>query len=708
MVAKKKKNTVDSEKVKQVPFKVIDRDLSWLSFNDRVLQEAADERVPLIERLRFLGIFSNNLDEFFRVRVGTLRRMASLPEKALKQLEFDPKKVLNRIRKAVIEQQQRFELIFQQILKELKKKGIRHVNETELTPAQSSFVRSYFAEVVRPALVPVMLDRKGKIPELRDRVIYFAIHLKGKKVSDKNRYSIIEIPSQVLPRFLVLPRSKGEDECVIFLDDVIRHCLDDVYSIFDHEGVEAFTVKVTRDAELDLEKDLSKSMMEKISKSVKNRMKGEPVRFVYDKAMSQDLLEFIMKRMKVEHGENVIPGGRYHNFRDFIQFPTMGKRELVYDVLKPLEHPFLVHSKSIFEMIRQRDVMLSYPYQSFNYIIDLLREAAIDPQVKDISINLYRVANQSKIINALINAVQNGKAVKAVIELQARFDEENNIKVANKLQEAGIKVVYGVPGLKVHSKLILISRKEPGGTTLYAHVGTGNFHERNALVYGDHSLLTADPRISREVAKVFRFFDVNFQRGTYRHLFVSPFNTRKRFIKLIDQEIKNARKEKDAYIIIKLNNLVDDEMIEKLYEASCAGVKIQLVIRGICCLIPGVKGMSENIQAVSIVDRFLEHARVFIFCNGGDELMFISSADWMPRNLDGRVEVTAPIYDPGVKKQLRKVINIQLNGSAKARILDKDQANFYRYKVERIKDPLQSQIETYRYFQKALQKGKSQ
>lgn len=699
-MGKKKKKKDDSQP------RTNNRDLSWLSFNDRVLQEAADERVPLIERLRFLGIFSSNLDEFFRVRVASLRRITAISGKTKKHLGFDPKKVLPRIQKTVLEQQNQFEQIFNKIIRDLKKKGVRHINENELSTAQSNFVKTYFNEVVRPTLVPVMLDKKTPFPELRDKVIYFAIRLGYRKNKDKYRYSIMEIPTGVVSRFLVLPKEKGEDDCVILLDDVIRHCLSEVYSsVFDYDRFNAYTVKLTRDAELDIENDFSQSIVEKITKSLKKRKKGEPVRFVYDKDMPAELLELIMKRAKVTQGENVIPGGKYHNFRDFMAFPAVGPKELVNEPLKPLQHRLLVQSASMFEVMRKKDVLLSFPYQTFNYVIDLLREAAIDPTVSEISINLYRVANQSKIINALINAVRNGKTVTAIIELQARFDEENNIKMANKLQDEGVKVIYGVQGLKVHAKLILITRKEYGGTKHYVHVGTGNFHEKNALIYSDFSLLTSDERITREVEKVFQFFKANFQRGNYRYLMVSPFNARKRIYDLINYEIFNAKRQHQAYIIIKLNNLVDEEMIEKLYEASSAGVKIKLIVRGICCLIPGVKGMSENIEVISIIDRFLEHSRVLIFCNDGNEQMFITSADWMPRNLDFRVEVGVPVFDPGVRKQLREVIDIQLSDSAKARIIDARQSNRYRHENTQVTSQIRSQTDTYKYFVKTMQKA---
>lgn len=685
---------------------LINRDISWLSFNERVLQEASDDRVPLLERLRFLGIFSNNQDEFFRVRVAALQRMDSLPAKAKKQLGFDPRKILERIQKIVMTQQASFEQAFATIMKKLQKNGIYHINEKELTPAQSMVVKNYFAETVRPALVPIMFSKRPKFPDLKDKVIYLAIKLGYKRDAQKVDYSLIEVPAQVVSRFLVVPdKDKGRTN-VILLDDVIRHCLSEIYSIFDYDKIEAFTIKITRDAELDIGVDLSKSLVEKLARSIKKRKKGEPVRFIYDQAMPKDLLQFIMKNLELEDNDHIIPGGRYHNFKDFIKFPVIGTSELAYEPFPSLPHRFLENEKSILDVIKQRDVLLSFPYQSFSYIIDLLREAAIDPRVRSIKINLYRVAEKSKIINALLNAAKNGKDVTVIIELQARFDEENNIKMANKLEEEGVKVIFGVQGLKVHSKLILISRHENKKDVLYAHIGTGNFHEGNAKVYCDHSLLTADERLTKEVARVFTFFSANYQRGVYRYLFVSPFNTRKRIIELIQAEIKNAKRRHDAYITIKMNNLTDPELIARLYDASKAGVKVRLIIRGMCCLIPGVKGLSENIEAVSIIDRFLEHSRVLIFCNDGNELMFLSSADWMERNLDSRVEVTTPVFDSDVRAQIRNVIGHQLRGTAKARILDKDMKNIFKYELLKGKEVYRSQYETYAYFKRLIEKKK--
>lgn len=694
---KKKKNI-------KLKFETINRDISWLSFNERVLQEANDKRVPLIERLRFLGIFSNNLDEFYRVRVASLRRMGLLGVKSHKNIGFDPRKILKKIQDISLQQQKEFEKCFGKLIKELELEGIRIRKENELTEAQGKFVSEYFEETVRQTLVPIMLEKKVKLPFLKDKVIYLAIKLSATKRLGDFHYALIEVPSQVVSRFLVLPEAEKGISDIILLDDVIRYCFKEIFSIFDYDKIEGYTVKLTRDAELDIEDDVSFSIVEKVSKSLKKRKKGLPVRFIHDEKIPDDLLKMVFKKLKLEEGENIVPGGRYHNFKDFINFPTLGNKRLVNEELPPLAHPVLNNTRSIFQVIKKKDVLICYPYQSYNYIIDLLREAAIDPKVTSIMINLYRVANKSKVINALINAAKNGKNVVVVVELQARFDEENNIKLSEKLQEEGVKVIFGVTGLKVHSKLFLIERNEGAKKKLYAHIGTGNFHEGTARIYSDLSLLTADDRLTKEVQKLFNFFQNNYKQSNYRYLFVSPFNTRKRLIDLISEEIRNARRQHDAYILLKMNNLVDTELIKKLYQASNEGVKIQLIIRGVCSLVPGVKGLSENIEAISIIDRFLEHSRIFVFGNDGHELMFISSADWMERNLDHRIEVTAPIYDNEVRKQIRDLLNLQLKGESKSRIIDRSQSNIYKGEIKSDKNLFRSQIEAYKYFKSILKK----
>lgn len=652
------------------------RDLSWLSFNQRVLQEAEDPRVPLLERLRFLGINSNNRDEFFRVRVATIRRMIKFGRKGQELLGTNPERLLEKIQHVILKQQARFEKSYTSLLKELKSRGIFMIDEKGLTPEQGRFVRDFFFEKVEPFLSPIMIDSASKFPYLKDKSVYLAVKLSRKKKDKKSAYALIEIPTDEVSRFLVLP-ADGKTTQIIMLDDVIRYCMADIFSIFDFDDIRAYAIKLTRDAELDIDSDVSKGWMEKIEKSVKQRKKGVPVRLAYDQAIPDDLVEFILKRINIHKAEYLIPGGRYHNFKDFINFPPLGRKELLYKPITPLEHPELAGQRSLFRVIRQKDILLAYPYQSFAHIIDLLKEASIDPKVQSIHITLYRAARNSSIVNSLINAVKNGKQVTAVVELQARFDEETNIFLANRLQEEGANVIFGVPGLKVHSKLFLITRKEEGKTVHYAHIGTGNFNEQTARLYTDHALLTADKRITREVERLFAFYKDNYKTGHYKYLIVSPFNTRKRFIKLIEQEIENANAGKPAWMMLKMNSLVDRELISKLYEASQAGVRIRMIVRGICALVTDTPGLSDNISVISIVDKFLEHSRIFIFCGGGDEQVYIGSSDWMSRNLDYRSEVSTPIFDPLLRSQLKAYMEQQFNDTTKARRIDRNQENKY-------------------------------
>ena len=477
-----------------------------------------------------------------------------------------------------------------------------------------------------------------------------------------------------------------------------------LFSRFHYDHFEAYTIKLTRDAELDIDNDLSKSFLEKINESVLDRRKGQPVRFVYDEKISKDLFKFIVDGLEISTDDNLIPGGRYHNFKDFMSFPFLGKKHLHYEELTPLQNPFIRPNHSIFDAIRKNDILLHFPFQKFTHYINWIREASIDPNVTSIKTTLYRVAKDSNVINALINAALNGKQVTVNIELQARFDEETNIFYSRRLEESGIRVLFGIPGLKVHSKLTLISRTEEGRTVDYAAIGTGNFHEGTARVYADILLLTMDSNITTETARVFEFIEFPYRIITFNHLIVSPNYQRSRLNGLIDNEIENARKGKPAAVILKVNSLVDTDMIHKLYKANDAGVKITLIVRGICSLIPGVKGLSENIEAISIVDRFLEHARIFVFHNNGEELFFISSADWMTRNIDNRVEVSVPIYDGRLKKELKKIIEIQLKDNVKARIIDESQGNRYK-KRGLVEKPLRSQLEIYGFYKK-LNEGK--
>jgi polyphosphate kinase len=678
---------------------IINRDLSWLSFNDRLLQEASDPIVPLIERIRFLGIYSNNLDEFYRVRVATLRRIIALGKKTVEGYNGTPKKLLDEITNITIKQQKKFDVAYKRVLKELEKKNVFHVDETELNPEQIEFVRKHYENEVKHEIVPIMLNKKTKFPRIKDKAIYLAIKIQNSKGAA--HYSIIEIPR--ITRFILLDEENARK--VIILDDIIRSNLSRIFSIFPHTKISAYTFKITRDAELDFDDDINLGLLEKMEKSLKKRKVGSPVRFVYDQEMPSDLLDLLLKNLSIKKGQNTIPGGRYHNFKDFIKFPDFGVPDMVYRVIPPLEHHELAQSDSIIKEVLKKDILLHYPYQKFDYIIDLLREAAIDPKVTEIKINLYRVASNSKVMLTLINAIKNGKKVTVVIELLARFDEENNIFWANKLKENGATIIFGMQHLKVHSKLLLITRIKDNKEQHIAHVGTGNFNEVTSKVYSDFSLLTSNKLITAEVKKVFELFENSITRRIFKELFVSPLNTRRRFVELINEEIKAAKKKQPAKILLKLNNLTDEKMIEKLYEASQAGVKITLMIRGICCLVPGVKGMSENIEAVALIDRFLEHARIAIFHNKGNELYYISSADWMERNLDRRIEVTAPILDKDHQKIIREVLDIQLGDNLKTRIIDKHQKNEYKRDD---KPKYRSHIATYEYFQKLLENAKKE
>ena len=655
-------------------FEILNRELSWLSFNERVLQEAEDKTVPLIERIKFLGIFSSNRDEFFRVRVATVKRMLGAGKKGKLVLGEDPDILLGKIQKTVIGQANKFDHIYLDILADLKKNGVLIINETELQPLQSKFVRQFFHDEVMPALVPIMLDNTRPFPFLKDKAVYFLIKLN--RDAKRSRHALIEIPAEVLPRFVVLP-SQDEKKYIILLDDVIRYCMDDVFSIFDHTTVDAYTIKLTRDAELDIDNDVNQSIVEKISRSLKKRKQGAPVRLTYDNDMPVEMLDFLMKKIGGIKTDNLIPGGRYHNFKDFMSFPNLGVKSFLYEPIYQLDHESFVGVKSFLSVIRSKDVLLSYPYHSFRHIIDVLREASIDPKVESIKMTLYRAAKHSRIVNALINAMKNGKKVTVVVELQARFDEEANLHLAGKLKEEGATVIYGVPGLKVHSKLFLITRKDNRKIEQFAHIGTGNFNEQTARFYCDHALLTADKRITEDVSRLFEFYENNLKRGVFQHLLVAPFFMRRKLTDLIAKEVKNAKEGKPASIFLKLNNLVDKEMIQRLYDAGEAGVKIKIIVRGICGIIPG-ESFSKNIEAVSIVDKFLEHSRVFVFSNAGNPKYFLSSADWMARNLDFRSEVAVPIYDAGLKTDLQKQMDLQWNDNQKTRLIDKRQNNAYR------------------------------
>ena len=685
----------------------LDREKSWLAFNARVLQEAGDEAVPLLDRLRFLGIFSNNLDEFFRVRFAAIRRLSLSGVSGEKVLGgITAKQLLKDITEIVIQQQSESLRILSIIEKKLQKENIFMINEYEISEEQEDFIKDYFIQKVSPALVTIILNDLAEFPTLKDTVGYLAVKLVMKptkptrsllnivKPKQEIRYAVIEIP-KTINRFVVLP-SSNEKKHVIFLDDVIRHNLSSIFNIFDYESVSAHMIKITRDAQLEIDSDLSKSMLEKIATSVKDRRIGEPVRFIYDQKIEKDTLKFFLSKMHIDATDSVIPGGRYHNRRDYMDFPNLGRFDLLYSTNEPLPVCGLGLEGSILEKISKKDYLVNAPYQSFSYLIKFLREAALDPKVTTIKITLYRLAKNSQIISSLINAAKNGKKVTVQIELQARFDEASNIYYAEQMQTEGINLIFGIKGLKVHSKICVIERIEFGKLKRYGLVSTGNFNESTAKVYTDVTVFTCHQQILKDIDKIFDFFDVNFRVHRYKHLIVSPHYTRTRFYKLIDREIHNALVGNEAYIKLKMNSLSDFPMIDKLYEASRAGVKIQLQIRGICSLIPGVKGMSENIEAISIVDNYLEHSRVYIFANNGDPDVFISSADFMTRNLDGRVEVTCPIYDQSIKKELIDTFNIGWKGNVKARYHSEKLDN--KYRVRGHNPVFRAQLETYNYY----------
>ena len=677
----------------------VNRELSWLSFNARVLQEASDPTVPLVERIKFMGIFSNNMDEFFKVRVATIKRMIDLKIDSKKMLGEKPKKLMTQVQHKVMTLQSKSQQTYRDILVELERENIHIVDETRLSPEQQEFVVAYFHDKVLSAISPIMFSNVDKFPYLEDRAIYLATKLTR---ANKNfEYAIVDIPVSVVPRFIRLPDIEDK-KYIILLDDIIRFNIREVFAIFKYEKYETYTIKLTRDAELDIDNDLTKSFLEKISKGVTRRRSGQPVRFVYDQDIPKDLFNYLMKKLELTGEDNLIPSGRYHNFKDFMSFPNVGRKDIEYVPALPVDHTRIRTGKSILKAIDNQDVLLHFPYQKFSNYINLLREAAIDPDVTKIKITLYRVSKDSQVISALVNAVQNGKQVTVVIELQARFDENNNIYWARRLEEVGVKVMFGIPGLKVHSKLTLITRKIANRQRHYSVIGTGNFHEGNAMAYTDVSLLTSDQRIGREVEKIFDYFENPFKYPSFNHLLVSPQFMRRKIYALVDEEIRNATAGRNAWIMIKINNLVDPDVIRKLYQASQAGVIIKIVVRGICSLIPGVPGMSENIEAVSIVGRYLEHSRIFIFCNGGNEKYYISSADWMTRNLNARIEVAAPVYDPELQKELKFVIETQLSDNVKARIINAEQDN--RYKRDN-NSSLESQDILYKHYADLLSAG---
>lgn len=675
------------------------REISWLHFNERVLQEAMDKNTPLIEKVKFLGIYSNNRDEFFRVRVATLKRMIKL-QVSESTPDPKPKQILDEVLKIVAKQEKLFSKAYSRVTKELASQNIFIIDEKQLTKEQGMYVREFYNEKVRPNLFPLMLNNVRSSLSLQDASIYLTVRLRKSSDPGKEEYALIQVPSDTVGRFLVLPRENNHS-FIILLDDVIRYCLEDIFSHLLYDTFDTYTIKFTRDSELEIDNDVSKSFLELMRESVKKRKKGEAVRFVYDNTMPEDLLNLLIKKLDISKKDTIRGGGKYHNFKDFMEFPRIGRADLRYPPAPPLPHHDFREKTSIFDVIRSKDVMLCFPYHSFQYIIDLLRESSIDPQVRSIKMTFYRTTRNSAAMNALINAARNGKYVTVFMEIQARFDEEANIYWTQKLQEEGIKVIQTIPGFKVHAKLILIRRREEGDNKFYANISTGNYNETTAKVFSDFSLLTSNPRICEDVYNIFELLESKFILPTFHTLIVSPFKVREFFMDMLDREIANHKAGKEAWAIIKINSIVDRKAASKLYEASQAGVKIHLINRGICVIKPGVPGFSENIHALSIVDKYLEHSRVYVFANGGDPLFYTSSADWMPRNFDHRIEVVCPIYDKKIQQELWDVLQIQLRDNVKSRYLDPDKLNQYRTTDET--EPHRAQFEIYEYYKKKLE-----
>lgn len=662
--------------MKNPEYRFKNRDLSWLGFNYRVLQEARDPAVPLMERMKFLAIFSSNLDEFFRVRVASIRALSTLKKKTAKELYFDPSRLLRRIHKVVTQHQEEFGDAFRQIRKELAIHGTFLAGENDINSMQRAYVHSYFEKTIRPLLNPVFLHPAKEPPFLQNRQLYLVIQLRRElsehgEYPDTTQHAIVAIPADSLSRFLELPEENGH-RYVMFLDDAIRACIAEVFPFHRITGI--YAIKLSRDAELYIDDEYSGNLVEKIKKALSKRNAGIPSRFLYDSDMPKQLLMFL-QRMWNLGDDDLVNGGRYHNFNDLFTFP--GATLPSYDHMKPL--PKLDgNQESMFDEIATRDQLLYFPYHSYEPVIRFLREAADDPNVRSIDITLYRVARHSRIVEQLLRAAQQGKRITAFVEIKARFDEESNIRWAEELEKAGARILYSIPGRKVHAKLCLVTRQEGSALAKYVYLSTGNFNENAACLYTDFGFFTADTRLTDEVATVFDILGREKETAAFKHLLVAPFAMRKKFEKLIDNEIKNAGKKRPARIIAKMNSLEDRKMIAKLYEASHNGVTVSLIVRGICCLLPGLNGLSHNIQAVSIVDRFLEHARVYIFYANGKERYYLSSADWMKRNLRRRIEIAFPIYDSALQQQIRTIVDLQLQDNVKARIVDKGQTNALR------------------------------
>ncbi|MDW1856614.1 MULTISPECIES: polyphosphate kinase 1 [unclassified Vibrio] len=671
----------------------IEKELSWLSFNERVLQEAADKTVPLIERIRFLGIFSNNLDEFYKVRFADVKRRILISQE--RGGSDSPKRLLTKMQSKALKLNEQFDELYSELIREMARRRIFLVNEQQLDESQQKWIAKYFLREVMPHITPLLMkDEIDVLQFLKDEYAYIAVELRKE---EHYQYALIEIPTDHLPRFVMVPEQKGKRrKTIILLDNIIRHCLDELFKgFFDYDELSGYAMKMTRDAEYDLRNEIEYSLLEQMSEGVNQRLTAKPVRFVYERDMPPQMLEFLCNKLNISNYDNLIPGGRYHNFKDFIGFPNVGREYLENKPLPPMKCADFEGYANSFDAIKAKDILLYYPYHTFDHISELVRQASFDPKVLSIKINIYRVAKDSRLMNSLIDAVHNGKNVTVVVELQARFDEEANIEWSKVLTEAGVHVIFGAPGLKIHSKLLMISRREGEEIIRYAHIGTGNFHEKTARIYTDFSLLTADQEITNEVRNVFGYIENPYRPVKFNHLMVSPRNSRTQIYRLIDNEIANAKLGKKAALTIKVNNLVDKGIVNKLYGASTSGVKINMIIRGMCSLVPGIEGISDNIRIISIVDRFLEHPRVVITHNDGDPQVYISSADLMTRNIDHRIEVAVPVRDPRLKQRIIDITNIHFTDTVKARLIDKEMSNAYVPRGNRKK--VRSQIAIYDY-----------
>jgi polyphosphate kinase len=676
-----------------LPF--INRELSWLDFNRRVLQEAQDKNVPLIERLRFIGIFSNNLDEFFKVRYATVKRIAQMEAESNSLKTTNAEALLQEItQKTIALQDESFQAI-QQLTAALGDENIFILDETALDDEQIEFVHEYFIQKVSPSLLTILINDNTLLPSSRGNNAFLAVRID--KDNSSSQFALIQMPTD-LERIVVLPERDGK-QFVMLLDDLIRHQMQYIFQIFSPTKIKAHMVKFTRDAELDFDDDINMSYVEKVASSVRDRVEGDPVRFVYDKNIDDDTLEILLEKFQIGTRDSIIPGGRYHNRRDYIKFPSLGRQDLLYDKKPPLAVAGFSLEKSILSQISNRDFLQYTPYHSFAYVVLFLREASLDPKVKSISITIYRLSSQSQIVNALIQAARNGKQVTVQIELQARFDETANIRYAEKLKNEGVHLIFGIPSLKVHSKTCLIQRAEDDKLKYYGFISTGNFNESTARVYTDYTLFTANQQILEEVNRVFSFLEKSYKIPVHKHLLISPFTTSSGLKERIAREISLAQAGKNALIRIKINNITNYDMVAALYKASQAGVQIRMIVRGICCLVPGVAGISDNIEVISVVDRYLEHPRMVIFENSGDREILISSADWMTRNLDNRVEVTCPIYDKDVQQELVDTFELSWNDNVKARWVNDDSKPVYRNNGAA---PLRSQEATYSYYQNKL------